>query len=102
IVRTTGAVTKLVDRLEGAGLVERRRDETDGRGVQVQLTATGSRLANLASRTYAARRERILSQLAEGEIRATMTSLGRLVELLERDVAGGNAGGNAGGQRRGR
>lgn len=88
IVRTTGAVTKLVDRLEGAGLVERRPDENDGRAVQVALTAAGSRLANAASRAYNARRERVLSQLAEGEIRATMTSLGRLVELLERDVAG--------------
>ncbi|MEZ4331414.1 MAG: MarR family transcriptional regulator [Myxococcota bacterium] len=88
IVRTTGAVSKLVDRLEAAGLVERRPDERDGRAVQVQLTAAGSRLANAASRAYNARRERILSQLAEGEIRATMTTLGRLVERLEHDVAG--------------
>ena len=88
IVRTTGAVTKLVDRLEGAGLVERRRDESDGRAVQVQLTAAGARLANAASRAYTAGRERILARLSEDEVRATMASLDRLIGLLENDVAG--------------
>ncbi len=87
IVRPTGAVTKLVDRLEGAGLVERRRDESDGRGVLVQLTAAGSRLANAASRTYTAGRERILSALSKNEVQATIASLDRLIELLEHDVA---------------
>jgi DNA-binding MarR family transcriptional regulator len=87
IVRTTGAVTKLVDRLESAGLVERRPDESDGRAVQVQLTATGGRLASAASRSYTAGRERVLARLSENEIRVTMASLDRLVELLEDDVA---------------
>lgn len=88
IVRTTGAVTKLVDRLEGAGLVEQRPDDSDGRAVQVQLTAAGGRLANAASRAYTAGRERVVSRLSEGEVRATMASLDRLIELLENDVAG--------------
>ncbi len=87
IVRTTGAVTKLVDRLESAGLAQRRRDENDGRAVHVQLTAAGNRLANAASRTYTAGRERILAQLGPGEIRTTMVSLDRLIEVLERDVS---------------
>lgn len=87
-VRTTGAMTKLVDRLEEAGLVERRADESDGRAVQVQLTAAGSRLANAASRAYTSRRERVLSALSEGEIAVTRESLDRLVGLLEHDVAG--------------
>ena len=88
IVRTTGAVTKLVDRLEGAGLVERRPDDSDGRAVQVQLTAAGGRLAKAASRAYTAGRERVLARLSEGEVRATMASLDRLIDLLENDVAG--------------
>ncbi len=87
IVRTTGAVTKLVDRLASAGLVERRRDENDGRAVHVRLTVAGHRLANAASRTYTAGRERILSQLGQGEIRSTRASLDRLIEVLERDVS---------------
>lgn len=87
IVRTTGAVTKLVDRLESAGLVVRRRDERDGRAVQVQLTPAGNRLANAACRAYTAARERILAQLGPGEIEATRASLDRLIEVLERDVS---------------
>ncbi len=87
IVRKTGAVTKLVDRLESAGLVARRRDESDGRAVHVQLTAAGNRLANAASRSYTAGRERILAQLGPGEIGATMASLDRLIDVLERDVS---------------
>lgn len=86
IVRTTGAVTKLVDRLESAGSVERRPDENDRRAVHVQLTSAGSRLANAASRTYTAGRERVLAGLTEHEIQATMASLDRLIELLEIDV----------------
>lgn len=88
IVRTTGAVTKLVDRLESAGLLERRPDENDGRAVQVRLTAAGNRLANAASRAYTAGRERVLAFLTEDEIQATMASLDRLIELLEIDVSG--------------
>lgn len=87
IVRTTGAVTKLVDRLEGAGLVERLPDENDGRAVHVQLTAAGNRLANAASRAYTAGRERVLARLEESEIQVTMESLDRLIELLEIDVS---------------
>ncbi len=87
IVRTTGAVTKLVDRLESAGLVERRPDENDGRAVHVRLTAAGSRLASAASRAYTAGRERVLTGLTQSEIQATMQSLDRLIELLEIDVS---------------
>ena len=86
IVRTTGAVTKLVDRLESAGSVERRPDENDRRAVHVQLTSAGNRLANAASRTYTAGRTRVLTGLTEHEIQATMASLDRLIELLEIDV----------------
>lgn len=87
IVLTTGAITKLVDRLESAGLVERQRDEKDGRGVQVQLTTAGNRLGQAASKSYTAGRERILAGLSESEIQTTMASLDRLIELLEIDVS---------------
>lgn len=87
IVRTTGAVTKLVDRLEAAGLVRRQRDASDGRAVHVQLTAAGSRLANAASRSYTAGRERILARLGEPEIQTTMAGLDRLIQVLERDLS---------------
>lgn len=88
IVRTTGAITKLVDRLESAGLVTREPDESDGRSVQVRLTVAGSRLASSANRAYTAARARVLAQLSAGEVETTRASLDRLIELLENDVAG--------------
>lgn len=47
---TSGGMTKLLDRLETAGLVERlgNRPEVDGRGVEVSLTATGRDCAEQA------------------------------------------------------
>ncbi len=43
ILRTTGNVTQLVDRLERDGLVERRRSDTDRRVVVVSITDKGRR-----------------------------------------------------------
>lgn len=39
--RTTGAVTRMIDRLEQAGFVERHRRPEDRRGVEVRATAMG-------------------------------------------------------------
>ena len=43
VVLTSGGMTKAVSRLETLGLVERRADPADGRGVLVRLTPTGVR-----------------------------------------------------------
>lgn len=45
---TSGAMTARLDRLAGAGLVERAPDPTDRRGVLVMLTEKGTRLADQA------------------------------------------------------
>jgi DNA-binding MarR family transcriptional regulator len=42
---TSGAMTSRLDRLERARLIERRPDPGDRRGVLVQLTERGERLA---------------------------------------------------------
>jgi DNA-binding MarR family transcriptional regulator len=85
VVCTTGAMTKLVDRLERAGLVERAPDPTDRRGILVRLTPAGSRTATAAARVYTAARRRILSRLDEREARRVHDSLQRLLEVLEAD-----------------
>src|SRR3954469_18557217 len=41
---TSGAITQRLARLEARGLVSRKPSETDGRGVEVTLTAEGLRL----------------------------------------------------------
>jgi DNA-binding MarR family transcriptional regulator len=52
-VLSTGGVTRLIDRLETAGLVARHPDPDDRRGRRVQLTPAGRRLAARASHVHA-------------------------------------------------
>lgn len=85
IVCTTGAMTKLVDRLERASLVERAHDPVDRRRVLVQLTSAGDRVADTAARSYQAGRQRVLGHLDVQEARHIHTSLQRLLDVLETD-----------------
>ena len=85
IVCTTGAMTKLVDRLQRSGLVERAPDPSDRRGILVEITPTGHHKAEEAARTYRAGRQRILDRLDDREAEQVHTSLLRLLEVLETD-----------------
>lgn len=51
-VLTTGGATRLVDRMEAAGLVERVEDPDDRRGRLVRLTAAGEETTVRASRLH--------------------------------------------------
>lgn len=51
-VLTTGGATRLVDRMEAAGLVERAEDPDDRRGKLVRLTALGEETVVRASRLH--------------------------------------------------
>jgi DNA-binding MarR family transcriptional regulator len=64
---TTGAVSKRVDRLEKAGLVERRRSDVDGRGRVVRLTPAGRRLFDKAFTAHMANEKRLLEPLTPRE-----------------------------------
>jgi DNA-binding MarR family transcriptional regulator len=85
IVCTTGAMTKLVDRLQRAELVLRQPDPNDRRGVLVELTAAGHRKAEEAARTYREGRQRVLDRLDEREAERIHSSLHRLLDVLETD-----------------
>ena len=85
IVCTTGAMTKIVDRLQRSGLVERAPDPADRRGVLVQITPLGQRTANDAAHIYQAGRERVLARLDERDVEKIQNSLQRLLEALEND-----------------
>ena len=71
-------MTRIVDQMDGRGLVERVPDETDRRRVRVRLTAEGRALAQrlvLDARTHEAR---LLSELADTDaarIRQVLQSL---------------------------
>ncbi|WP_181918763.1 MarR family winged helix-turn-helix transcriptional regulator [Wenzhouxiangella sediminis] len=58
LVLTSGALSSCLDRLEGRGLVERRRHEKDGRARVVSLTPRGTDLIDaVVEARYAAARE---------------------------------------------
>lgn len=73
-------MTRLVDSLEHDGLVRRRRDPSDARGVIVEATAAGRRVLTKG-------RQQRVRTLAEGLTmlsRQELAEIGRGAELIER------------------
>lgn len=91
LVRTSGGMTKTVDRLERLGHVRRSADPADRRGVLVSLTPKGRRLCAKASAAYTDARRRVLAQLAPDEAAGIDHALDRLLEVFEADRAGDRA-----------
>lgn len=87
LVRTTGGMTKIVDRLEARGYVERSRDGVDRRSILVGLTDAGLAMSRKADAAYRLSRRRILTQFAPGEVEVINTQLQLLLEAFERDRA---------------
>jgi DNA-binding MarR family transcriptional regulator len=88
VLVTTGGMTKIVDRLERAGLVTRTPAPADRRGVLVALTRRGVALSERASAAYQAGRERIIGRLADDEVEAIDVGLRRLLAVFEDDRKG--------------
>jgi DNA-binding MarR family transcriptional regulator len=88
VVRTSGGMTKIIDRLQRAGLVERLPDPDDRRALLVGLTRKGIRVSDKASDAYKAGRERILRRLSTGETEEIDSSLRRLLAVFEHDHKG--------------
>jgi len=80
---TTGAVTKRLDRLEAAGLVERRGSTGDGRGKLVRLTPAGLELTDRLMEQHLAAQHRLLAALSPQEADQLQRLLGRLSASLE-------------------
>jgi DNA-binding MarR family transcriptional regulator len=64
---TTGAISKRLDRLEAAGLVERRRRDDDGRGRAVALTEAGRRVIETAFAEHMRNERRLLDLVPEAD-----------------------------------
>jgi len=76
----TGAMTRIVDRLEGKGLVRRERSREDRRAVVLRLAPSGR--AQLPRLTAAAARvlEEHLAGFNATEIEALKSYLGRMID----------------------
>jgi DNA-binding MarR family transcriptional regulator len=78
---SSGGMTGRLDRLERAGLVERRPDPNDRRGKLIALTDAGRRVVDDTITRHVANEQRLLSVL-------TATEQERLNALLRKLIAG--------------
>ena len=84
---SSGAMTNRLDRLEEAGLVRRRPDPDDRRGVLVELTEKGRRLWEKAVGMQAEKEALLASALTKRELEQLNGLLRRvLVEFEERGI----------------
>ena len=80
---SSGGMTKRLDRLEGAGLVERRPDPSDRRGTLIRLTRQGRTTIDQAVNAHVANEERLLSSLTLAQKRTLDGLLRTLLASLE-------------------
>jgi DNA-binding MarR family transcriptional regulator len=76
VLMSPSGVTRLVDRLETRGLVEREPDRDDGRVALATLTEEGRRRLRGAARTHLAGiRDHFTGSLTEGQLRSVASAL---------------------------
>ncbi len=86
LLLSRSGITRLVDRLERQGLVERRRCDDDGRGFNAELTEAGWQKIGVARPAHLAGvRRHFLARIEEPEL-ATLASV--WARLKERTPAG--------------
>ena len=83
LLLSSGAMTNRLDGLENRGLLRRRPDPSDRRGVLVGLTDDGRNLIDRAVESHVANEQRILSVLGTRDRAALDRAVRALVESLE-------------------
>jgi DNA-binding MarR family transcriptional regulator len=84
---TVGGTSKLVDRIEKAGLIAREPDPDDRRASRLVLTATGKRKLNAAVKTYEAEARGILDGALDAkEQRELIGYVSRVLESVGQPV----------------
>lgn len=84
LLRSSGGITQIVDRLEHAGYVRRAPDPTDRRKMLAELTDEGRDVAQRANTAYARDRKRILHSLSDAEIEQIDAAIRLLLDAFER------------------
>ena len=85
---SSSGMTKRLDRMEAAGMVERRPDPNDRRGTLVRLTRRGKSVIDRAVETHVANEERLLGALSAADRRTLDRLLKSLLIELERGDRG--------------
>jgi DNA-binding MarR family transcriptional regulator len=81
---TSGGITKRLDRMAEAGLIERRPDPSDRRGTLVRLTRRGRTVIDKAMPIHMANEARLIGSLTAAQRRALEGLLRTLLVGLER------------------
>lgn len=88
LMRTSGWMTNRLHRLQRAGLVERRPDPDDRRGVVVRLTDRGRKLVDEVSDAHMDNERRLLASLSAADRDALASLLRTLLLGLEQSDPG--------------
>jgi DNA-binding MarR family transcriptional regulator len=80
---TSGGMTKLLDRLETRGLLQREPDPRDRRGKLIALTDDGRALVDEVVAAHVANEQRLLADLSRGERERLASLLRSLLLSLE-------------------
>ncbi len=83
LMRTSGAMTNRLHRLESAALIRRVADPEDARSLLVELTETGHRLVEEVAPQHLANERALLAALTPGEQRDLAALLAKLLSALE-------------------
>jgi DNA-binding MarR family transcriptional regulator len=86
VLRSSGGMTQILDRLEAEGLIARAADPSDRRKVLVGLTTGGLQTAERVNASYRDERERILAPLSSAEVEQLDGAIHRLLEVLSADA----------------
>jgi DNA-binding MarR family transcriptional regulator len=87
VLFSRSGLTRLVDRMVGAGLVRRERCDDDRRGTYAVLTASGARRLRDASGVHLRGvREHFDRHLTDADVRALRTALDRVLDGETRDA----------------
>ncbi len=88
VLITSGGMTKRLDRLEQAGLIERRPDPHDRRGTLIKLTPEGlSLIDELVPSLLEMERQTLLARLTRRQVAETSSLLRRIGTSLSADPA---------------
>jgi len=82
--RSSGGMTKILNRLEAAGFIERSPDPEDGRKTRVLLTSRGLALNDRIFRAFAAESSRLLAGLGDRQ----KTEIDRALKQLHKELEG--------------
>ena len=86
--RSSGGMTKILKRLEEAGLVRRLPDPDDGRGSLVSLTKAGLELQDRVFHAFLAASQDLLAPLSAAKLRETDRALRTLLGVFEENLSG--------------